>query len=202
MLLENEFEQFYAQSFGDVELFAPLFYNFPIAIRFEIGMNLTDDKSLYVCNAVNRAYCIFNELFTKGDNIYVVVNSYDKYKDINIIRSLVRNIFDEYKYPFHSKDGKWACERYIIKSSVENVDIKRLLEEIVRSEMGGNSRLTSGVYLLNPRNQIIYYLYDDRGLDVVSTNKTTLKDIYDKFNDWILDYDRERIDKMFAACEE
>lgn len=39
-------------------------------------------------------------------------------------------------------------------------------------------------------------MYDDRGLDIISTDQETLRLIYKKHNDWILDYDREQIDKQ------
>ena len=40
-------------------------------------------------------------------------------------------------------------------------------------------------------------MYDDRGLDIVSADNETLRPIYNKHNDWILDYDREQIDRQF-----
>jgi len=36
-------------------------------------------------------------------------------------------------------------------------------------------------------------LYDSRGLDLVSNRKQQLQNIYNDYNDWILDYDRENI---------
>lgn len=47
-------------------------------------------------------------------------------------------------------------------------------------------------------SNIIFYMYDDRGLDVIAKDKEQLKTVYKDFNTWILDYDRERIDKIFS----
>jgi len=41
------------------------------------------------------------------------------------------------------------------------------------------------------------HLYDDRGVDVISTHPNNLKALYKKYNEWILDYDREMIDAIF-----
>ncbi|WP_107725103.1 DUF3885 domain-containing protein [Desmospora activa] len=41
-------------------------------------------------------------------------------------------------------------------------------------------------------------MYDDRGLDIVANKIETLRDCYLNYNDWILDYDRQRIDAVFA----
>ncbi|WP_420871975.1 DUF3885 domain-containing protein [Cohnella rhizosphaerae] len=43
----------------------------------------------------------------------------------------------------------------------------------------------------------IFHFYDSRGLDVAASSKEELRDLYLKRNDWILKYDRKRIDSMF-----
>lgn len=42
-----------------------------------------------------------------------------------------------------------------------------------------------------------WYLYDDRGWDVIASNQEDLDLLYEELNNWILDYDREQIDKIF-----
>ncbi|MDQ0185270.1 DUF3885 domain-containing protein [Cytobacillus sp. FSL R5-0569] len=44
---------------------------------------------------------------------------------------------------------------------------------------------------------MIYHLYDDRGWDVIASNQEDLDLLYEELNNWILDYDREQIDKIF-----
>jgi len=43
----------------------------------------------------------------------------------------------------------------------------------------------------------MFHLYDDRGADLVASEKSAIKDTYVKFNKWILDYDREKIEAVF-----
>ena len=38
-----------------------------------------------------------------------------------------------------------------------------------------------------------FHVYDDRGCDLLATSPETIRDIYDKYNDWILDYDRNEL---------
>lgn len=40
-------------------------------------------------------------------------------------------------------------------------------------------------------------MYDDRGLDLIAADKESLRSIYEKYNDWILDNDIEQIQKLF-----
>jgi len=40
-------------------------------------------------------------------------------------------------------------------------------------------------------------LYDDQGCDVLASNKESIEFLYEEYNHWILDYDREEIDLLF-----
>lgn len=41
-------------------------------------------------------------------------------------------------------------------------------------------------------------MYDNRGLDIMAPDVETLRPIYIRFNDWILAFNREEIDKMMS----
>ena len=45
---------------------------------------------------------------------------------------------------------------------------------------------------------MIVHMYDDRGLDMIAANREALIPVYRNFNDWVLDYDRERIAKALS----
>jgi len=53
------------------------------------------------------------------------------------------------------------------------------------------------VFFINIDKKIILQMYDDRGLEIISADKETLRPIYKQHNEWILEYDRELIDKQF-----
>ncbi|MDO4504232.1 MAG: hypothetical protein Q4B84_03735, partial [Clostridia bacterium] len=73
MSFKDEFESFYKSNFGDISLQPPVFYKFPAGIRFEMGDDNEDDDDRYIKGAKSRALSIFNELFDKDDEIYLVV---------------------------------------------------------------------------------------------------------------------------------
>ncbi|WP_236809626.1 DUF3885 domain-containing protein [Bacillus glycinifermentans] len=45
---------------------------------------------------------------------------------------------------------------------------------------------------------MVFHLYDDRGCDVIAARKEDLEPLYSRLNEWILDVDRDRIDRLFA----
>jgi len=53
------------------------------------------------------------------------------------------------------------------------------------------------VFLINATKDIIMFMYDDRGSEVISKNKETIRNLYEKYKEWIPDYKRESIDKLF-----
>ena len=80
------------------------------------------------------------------------------------------------------------------------VFLRKLFREIVCVEIdaAGLESLVFNVYFLNSQKNVIFHLYDDRGADVAAANKEILGPLYETCNGWILDHDRERIDRMFS----
>lgn len=53
------------------------------------------------------------------------------------------------------------------------------------------------MYFINVTRNLIYHLYDDRGCDILAADKNDIRFLYETYNDWILDYDRNVIDETF-----
>jgi len=56
--------------------------------------------------------------------------------------------------------------------------------------------LSSGLFHKYQQKTIIH-VYDDRGCDLLATSPETIRNMYETYNDWILDYDKPEIDKVF-----
>ncbi len=200
MNLKNEFNDFFKNNFGNIELSAPVFFEFPVSIRFEIGVDLGnfDDLNNYIETSLKRSVDIFSALFDPNDILYIVVESPCKDLDnINVIRPLLSGILSECNYEVFSSKDNFVRERYVIKSTTKSVKIAELLKKIIRSELDGTNTLSGNVYLLNNKTGVIYYLYDDRGLDVAAPSTENLQMVYNRFNLWILNYNKKKISKIF-----
>ncbi|BCZ47994.1 hypothetical protein psyc5s11_40610 [Clostridium gelidum] len=77
------------------------------------------------------------------------------------------------------------------------ININKLLEEISKADLGGFSALVSAIFLFDTNLNVLFHYYDDRGLDIVSEKRETIYPLYKNYNEWILDYDREHINKVF-----
>jgi Domain of unknown function (DUF3885) len=55
------------------------------------------------------------------------------------------------------------------------------------------------LYLFNLQSGLMVWPYDDRGLDVVGTNREVLTGLYVKHSRWLLEHDREKMDAVFGV---
>lgn len=187
----------------------PIFYHAPIGIRFEIGgeedvyikrgiMRKLQPNPVYVSKAVDRALTIFNALPKK--DLILRIDVYDKKEITKVLKTL------QLKTPHETVINKYVEDveemtHYELYWSLDDINWSEetLIHEIILADIGGLNSLASSVYLLHPNEKILYHLYDDRGLDVVAKDYEKLFSLYETFNDWILDYDRESINKIFKS---
>ncbi|MBP6301945.1 MAG: DUF3885 domain-containing protein [Bacteroidia bacterium] len=173
------------------------------------------DTDEYFQEVTKRASTIFKTAFDNSDKVFLVFMDY-KYKRRKIKFSSftfkqVDNLkkfeisFSKEKQLYEPGDKFDIRNVAIIKLTADRINYKNILTAIGHSDfpprqprLDNNGFLTSKeIYFINIDKKLIFHMYDDRGLDLISTDKETLRPIYKKHNDWILDYDRKQIDKQF-----
>lgn len=55
------------------------------------------------------------------------------------------------------------------------------------------------VYLLSQEQQVLVHPYDDRGMDVVGKNHELLAKLYKRYGSYLLDYDRQIMERTFEG---
>lgn len=93
----------------------------------------------------------------------------------------------------------------IVKLTADRIHYQNILTAIGNTDfpsrkprLDNNSIFTNKeIYFINIDKKLIFHMYDDRGLDLISADKESLRSFYEKYNDWILDNDREKIQKQF-----
>ncbi|WP_318582238.1 DUF3885 domain-containing protein [Bacillus paranthracis] len=204
------------ETFPNLELRPPLFYNGDIGICFKLGVNYDCtniyENCPYLEGVYNRAITLFQSLHSKTDDIYIVVDVNDfadgetfKHK-LNIFSKYVKEKSDLFKlqkntipyvFPEDDEDGLYKTHRFTLKCKVSDLKYIPMLKAICNQDMGIKPRIFHMVYFINVNKNTIFHIYDDRGCDVLATSPNTIRDMYHTYNDWILDYDRNKIDKVF-----
>src|SRR5699024_9676166 len=139
---------------------------------------------------------IFNALPKRG---WVLrIDLYDE-KEVKKICKVLQLVPSHEKVINEYEDDGEKITHYELYWSLDNIDWSEeiIIREIILADIGGLNCLASAIYLLHLNEKVLYHLYDDRGLDLVAKEKSKLYPLYETFNDWILDYDRETIDQIF-----
>jgi Domain of unknown function (DUF3885) len=206
---------FMKENFPNLELRQPLFYSWKNAIRFELGVEELRDyekDNLYLENVYKRAITLFKSLHSNNDEIFFVANVSDYGYGITLKHKL--KIFSKYVkkksvlnklthttmafvYPEDDEVGDCKTHRFTLKCKTDDVKFVPLLKAICNQEMGRKTSIIHEVFFININRGTIFFVYDDRGCDLLSVSQEEIRDIYNKYNEWILDYDRDVIDKVF-----
>lgn len=189
---------------------SPLFPNWPIGLRFnlQMGETYTDE---YFEEVFRRATALFEASFKPTDTIYLVLQertdkrgkirfsnfcfhtSHDLHKD-DVMYSKVFKLYD-------ATDKAEIWNVAVIKLRVGRVNYQQILRAIsvldfpTRQPRTDNKGFLTNkqIFFLNKDKNLIYHMYDDRGLDIVASKKETILPLYREFNDWILECNRGQI---------
>ncbi|WP_270182020.1 DUF3885 domain-containing protein [Alkalihalobacillus sp. CinArs1] len=200
-------------NYPNLELKPPLFYNWDIGIRFQLGVELseasTNDDPAYIQGVYNRAITLFECLHSHTDNMFVVVDVND-YGDGKPLKPKLRNFSPYVKEKSvlykvrhqsilqdHDEDERFKTHRFTLMCKTPDFKHKQMLKAICNQDMGIKPKIEHRVYFINLNKKTIFHVYDDRGCDVLAASPETIGELYKRYYDWILGYDRERIDKVF-----
>ncbi len=195
-LLNKEF-----QLYGIDEFTYPIFYNLRIGLRFELGMEIIEDEDEYINESVRRACNIFNDVFAADDDILLVIDTTPdkelKQKLLNAIMQRVRIKLNDKKLNKASNKCDTYFYRYIYFLKGRNFPSTSIFKRIAQSDFGKGKNYCNSVYIFNLRINVLFHMYDDRGIDLIAADKDILKPFYKKLNHMLLDYDRTRMSNLF-----
>jgi len=72
-----------------------------------------------------------------------------------------------------------------------------LLWNQVAHDMGVTPQAPVVSKLVDPKRGVSVHAYDDRGMGVTSVARETIAGLYRQFDEWLLDYDRDRMVAAF-----
>ena len=192
----------------------PVFYNSPIGIRFDIGENgkeiyidKAEDGILvnpdYVATCLERSLNIYRGLKNEPDLLVINCYLYENENITDFISSVISVTDlpqpDEVKQETINEDKNEFVHLFLMWK-LKDFSPNKILEEIIKADLGsGYYFLTSSVYFVCTGDNVIFYLYDDRGADLVADKKEKIQHLYYELNDFISDYDKEKIDSIFKS---
>lgn len=217
-------QAFLAKNFDGLILSPALFYSWKPGIRFEISNPaLSAHDPSYMVQAHHRAVALFNAVFDDKDELLLVADiiarptsSILQQKPLNLYRKYVKDkrslyqlqletfSYGEYLEEEFDEEDAMAIHRFSLKCKKTDLRFVQLLQAICYEDFNHpttilKNNLESGieVYFMNLSKKLIFHLYDDRGCDVLAANTENIRILYEQYNGWILDCDRQEIDAVF-----
>lgn len=167
---------------------SPLFYSWPIGVRFELNKNTKHRSLAKRLNAcVARAEKIAKAVFKDEKNIFVVIQSPSDH--INDCTDLIKGSLispaglegylpKTIENPYHESPTRkapknWEQRWWGLQSNLLNY--KKLFTLIANKDFSSSSYCMPEVFIIGPKQNLIFYMYDDRGIDLIASNKKALK---------------------------
>ncbi len=206
----------------EIKLEQPLFYNNTFGLRFEIGPCELDvwanfDKGIlnkeYFNVAFARAVSIFESVFSQNDDISIAYQIFshgrNKIKKSNFVLKQVSDIknrnvrFTKHREIYSvSLDGKRMCWRRVTVTDLKVKDVfsSNILLALINTDFSSRRQpsIHGECFFINHTKDLVLNLYDDRGMDVVALKKYVLQNLYESHYEWILNRNREQIDRIFS----
>lgn len=212
MLLENVFETL--KIIGNERLQLPIFYESPVALRFETGdpsldifLTETQLNPKYLRSALWRTSFLYEKTAPFDTLLWVLYRTPDLDTDVDeIIDRFCTLVHLPAPAEVYEQNVTTAAEepmtRILLFWDMEQTPprISALLEAIMSCDFKnlGFRELSSAVFFFDTKRHLLFHPYDDRGVDVVAETPDSIRFLYEDCRNWLLDYDLERMKTIFA----
>ncbi len=178
-------------------------YPLPENLRLELAHGDNLDYHERIKKAKDRGKVLFNELFKNEEKIQLIFIINEEGKKSHFKKYLYHNNF-VIRDSFSTTELFLEWGEYekrdtilVIETPMANIKINQLIDSLSYQDFFeyGKMKINHSFAFFNEKENIIFTLYDDRGCDIWSDDFNRMQEIYKKYNDWLLDYD---LDKMKA----
>ncbi|WHY31541.1 DUF3885 domain-containing protein [Bacillus wiedmannii] len=215
------------ETFPGVTLVPHIYFQWENHLHFHFGKGKhqnvegTEDLNMqYFSQLYTYNKYLFEDIFLKEDEVFLVTNVYRFKKEnvknpqkINIYRRVIHNRDLKYHirqeiipFLFEEEEDLYCTYQFSLKYFACDIKYMPLIQAANHEDFPGlyprfgrkKEISYPDVFLINVTKDIIMFIYDDRGCEVIAKNKETIRNLYEKYKEWIPDYERESIDKVFT----
>ncbi|MBE7635166.1 DUF3885 domain-containing protein [Tenacibaculum finnmarkense genomovar ulcerans] len=179
-------------------------------LRFELGDPFENGTKERVNQSTKRASELFENYFDKNSELYTIVydfgddifaetpnHIYELLKSENIkSQEFEENLATRY---FENEDNieRIKGKLTICKGRKNGINYQKIFNGIANTEMGFSPTIHQLVYFFQPKTKKWFWMYDDRGCLMFSNEIDDLKSNLLKFDKWIVESQREVMEKQF-----
>ncbi|MEK3889872.1 DUF3885 domain-containing protein [Bacillus sp. FSL K6-3431] len=186
---------------------------------FKCGSDELNDE--YFNLVYDQALSLFNDIISEEDKIILVTNMYQHKSYVRRSKKKMK-VYSHYlkskNIRFHLKqetlpymfdDEEEAEEnstsQFSLYCSKQDIHYPLLIKAICNQDFPSlKPRLHNpfrlydpDLFIINVNQNVIFYIYDDRGCEVVANDIETIRPLYEKYAGWVDEYCRDEIEKRF-----
>ncbi len=191
------------QAFGKNSFQHAVFYSNENCLRFELSEGNGEGYVNMFTTALNKGTKIFETVFESTEELSVCLAfPGDSYlSNFSVFKQLKKLQIEIPKNAHTLKewvdDDVWHRNYIFFKTNKSQ--LQKLLFGKLGAELGIKPSFWFDLYVYDIDLMVLLHPYDDRGMDVVGTNKFMLKRLYKQYNDWLLKYDIEIMRQWFGV---
>ncbi|PNY32177.1 hypothetical protein C2L98_05110 [Enterococcus gallinarum] len=181
-------------------------YNLKGNLRFELAPESEENFQKRIEVAKDRAKTLYNEVFSDEKELQLIITA-SKFSGAGLIRKYLYKanyqIVDSFTTSAFDSYYENKATILVMNTQRNNVRIAKIIDGLCYRDFNevGKLRVSDNLFLYNSKTNTIVNIYDDRGCDIWSNNFQSQKKLYDKFNDWILEYDKNEIDLFYSNID-
>jgi len=203
--VQQEYNQYLSANFKDQKIKSPLFFNGKFGLRFDLQVGNINSKDYFI-EVIKRSTALFEASFNETNEIFLLYRRHKRkrtkirftnycFKQSVIFKNKISRI--RLSKNLYNKGEDDIYNVAIFKTLSRRINYKNILTAIANSDFFGRTpRLNSlndiEIYFINITRDLIFYMYDDRGIDIIASDEETLMPLYAKFNNWILEVNRAK----------
>ncbi|OAH57661.1 hypothetical protein AWH48_01180 [Domibacillus aminovorans] len=219
-------QEYLHTTFPGLILKPSLYLQWETGIHFELAKEMYQFKDNGKLNlkmfdlVYSQALSIFNDLFSEQDEIFLVTNVYHRKNSTSRTKRMkvYVNSIKNKNLKFHLKQetlpyvfddeeeaNEYYTSQFYLKCSKQDLRYPLLIKAACNEDFSLKPKFRQekglyypDVFFINISKNLIFFIYDDRGCEVISDNKETLRLVYEKYHDWLYEYNREEMKQLFA----
>ncbi len=206
--------------FPTVKLVPSIYDQWDIGVHFSLGGEMYQFKEKDKLNlerfhlVYKQTSVIFNELFEQNDDLFLVTNMYKhKTKEKHAKKLKVYQPFlkqkdhlnriqvTTYPYPFEMEEAaELEMQQFSLLCKRKDIRVNELLKAAsnedfpLKPKFGGSSIGYPDIFFVNITKDIIFFIYDDRGCEVIACEADRIRPLYEKCYDWVEEMDRKTVE--------
>lgn len=190
-------------TFGTKAFDHGIFYLHEGSLRFELSVSGSPIEMFD--RALNKAKSLCGEIFDEGAPIGVCLSFYGGrnflsalsfFKELNDLGISIPKSSECWRVPDPEEDNFY---RHFILYEAPYSSLISLLWGALAQDLGIRPRIKGDTYILSLNKPVLIHPYDDRGMDIICPESHQLTGLYQKYNSWLLDYDRDAMDKVHGG---